>query len=87
MNGEFIANATKLEGSKTLAAITLFPGLSAEEQVEALFLATLTRKPTPEEQTRFASYVQTGGARNDAKEALADVFWVLLNTSEFLFNH
>ncbi len=87
MNGDFIANATKLEGSKTLAAITLFPGLSAEEQVEALFLATLTRKPTPEEQTRFASYVQTGGARNDAKEALADVFWVLLNTSEFLFNH
>jgi hypothetical protein len=31
--------------------------------------------------------VQTGGARNNPKEALADVFWVLLNTTEFLFNH
>lgn len=87
MNGEFITNATKLEGSKTLAAIAEFPGLTPEDKVEALFLATLTRKPTPEELTRFAGYIQTGGARNDAKEALADVFWVLLNTSEFLFNH
>jgi hypothetical protein len=87
MNGDLIANATKLEGSNTLAAVAQFPGLSAEEQVETLFLAALTRKPTPQELSRFANYVQSGGPRNDSKEALADVFWVLLNTSEFLFNH
>jgi hypothetical protein len=61
--------------------------MSPADQVETLFLATLTRKPTHEEQTRFAGYIQSGGARNNPKEALADVFWVLLNTSEFLFNH
>ena len=87
MNGDLIADATKLDGSKTLAAVAEFPGLSAEEQVETLFLATLTRKPTPEEMSRFAGYVQSGGPKNNSKEALADVFWALLNTSEFLFNH
>ncbi|MCA9070018.1 MAG: DUF1549 domain-containing protein, partial [Planctomycetaceae bacterium] len=87
MNGELITDATKLEGSKTLAAVAEFPGLSTEEQVETLFLATLTRKPETDELRRFVNYVKTGGPRKNSKEALADVFWVLLNTSEFLFNH
>ncbi len=87
MNGETITNATQLQGSNTLAAVAEFPGLTAEDQVETLFLATLTRKPDPQELSRFANYVETGGPQNDSKKALADVFWVLLNTSEFLFNH
>ncbi len=87
MNGETVADATKLEGSNTLAAVAEFPGLTAEDQVETLFLAALTRKPTPEEQSRFANHIKTGGPQHDSKKALADVFWVLLNTSEFLFNH
>ncbi len=87
MNGELITQATQLAGSNTLAAVAEFPSLSAEDQVETLFLATLTRKPNPAEQSRFANYVQTGGPKHDPKQALADVFWVLLNTSEFLFNH
>jgi hypothetical protein len=32
-------------------------------------------------------YVESGGASDDPKKALSDVFWALLNSSEFLFNH
>ena len=47
----------------------------------------LDRKPTPDEAERYGSYVDRGGPTNDPKKALADVFWVLLNSTEFLFNH
>jgi hypothetical protein len=32
-------------------------------------------------------YVDQGGATGNSKEALADVFWALLNSGEFAFNH
>jgi hypothetical protein len=35
----------------------------------------------------LVAYVNTGGPTGDAKKALADVFWALLNTSEFILNH
>jgi len=31
--------------------------------------------------------VDRGGITGDKNKALADVFWVLLNSTEFLFNH
>jgi peptidyl-dipeptidase A len=36
---------------------------------------------------RFVKYVEGGGAQKDKKKALADVFWALLNSSEFMLNH
>ena len=51
------------------------------------FLTAFAREPSPEELEKFASYVDRGGATGDKKKALADVFWVLLNSPEFLFNH
>ena len=39
------------------------------------------------EAERFGSYVQRGSTNNDRKKALADVFWALLNSSEFVLNH
>jgi len=55
--------------------------------VEELYLATLSRKPTPEESAKLVAYVNKGGPSGDRDRALADVFWVLLNSSEFLLNH
>ena len=52
--------------------------------VENLYLRTLTRKPTDSE----AQQLTPGSA--DAKEnamQLEDVFWALLNSKEFMFNH
>jgi hypothetical protein len=86
MNGRFIDLATRSRDG-TLAVVTGDPALDTAGRIEALFLATLTRKPTPRERDRFVRYVDGGGPHKDAKQALADVFWVLLNSTEFMLNH
>ncbi len=87
MNGRQMADQTSLNSSEVLAAVADAPFLDTDGKVEALFLAALTRQPTPAERDQFTSYVDRGGPSGDRKKALADVFWVLLNSTEFLFNH
>lgn len=52
-----------------------------------LHLATLSRKPRPAELERLVKYVDRDNPSGDRKKALADVLWVLLNSSEFILNH
>jgi hypothetical protein len=87
MNGKFIADATSLDRSATLAAVADAPFMNTAQKIETLFLATLTRKPRADEASKLATYVNSGGARQDARAALADVFWALLNSPEFILNH
>jgi hypothetical protein len=85
MNGDFVGNATDVEESRTLRAVTEFPLMSTDERLNTLFIAALARHPTEEERTLFSEHIAAAGDNRDA--ALADVFWALLNSSEFLFNH
>jgi len=87
MNGKFIAGATSVDGSETLAAVVDAPFMDTRDRIETLFLATVSRKPTPAEMQRLAGYVDSGGAAGDSRQALSDVFWALLNSSEFILNH
>ncbi len=50
------------------------------DQVRAMFLAVLTRPPTSSELSRFSAVCAKGPSGAE------DAFWVLLNSSEFLFN-
>ena len=50
-------------------------------------MLALSRKPRPGELERLVKYVEGGGARKDPKKALADVFWMLVNSPEFCLNH
>ncbi len=87
MNGGLTATATDLKRSQTLAAVAQAPFLDTEGKIETLFLAALSRKPREPELALMKKYVDTGGPANDPDKALADVFWALLNSSEFLLNH
>ena len=87
MNGQFIADQTSLERSEILAAVVDSPFMTTEDRVETLFMAALSRRPTPPELEKFSSYVDRGGPSGDKKKALGDVFWALLNSSEFMLNH
>jgi hypothetical protein len=49
--------------------------------VEELFLATLSRQPTPEEKTVAVSFLD-----KDRVEGAQNVQWALLNLVEFLYN-
>jgi hypothetical protein len=87
MNGQFTSTATNLDSSATLAAVAEFPLMNDTQRIETLYLATLTRLPREEEMARLTKYVASGGPSKNQKAALADLFWALLNSSEFLFNH
>jgi hypothetical protein len=93
MNGQLTVQATDLQRSETLAAVIDAPFMDTPAKIEALYLAGLSRKPTAKELSRLVRYVAAGGvstAKDKARrqaEALADVFWAILNSGEFKFNH
>jgi hypothetical protein len=87
MNGPLMANVTSPESSVTLAAVAEAPYLDTPGRIETLFLAVLTRRPQPGELEKFAKYVDRGSTPGDRTKALADVYWALLNSPEFRFNH
>ena len=81
------ASAAAVERSTTLAAVADAPFMNTAQRIEALFLAALGRLPRTEEASRLVQYVNSGGPRHDTRAALADVFWALLNSPEFILNH
>jgi hypothetical protein len=84
LNGNFVAWATDPQRCPTLLAVTQSPWMTTRERIEALYLATLSRKPTAKELDRLERHV--GKAGREAQR-LADIFWVLLNSAEFRHNH
>jgi len=84
MNGKFVADATNLADSKTLAAVVDAPFLSPPGKIDALFLTTLSRLPSERERERLLRIVEK---HPDPPRAYADLFWTLLNTTEFSVNH
>jgi hypothetical protein len=90
MNGKFIGDATdgmSLQKTETLAAVVDAPFLDTPGKIEALYLSTLSRRPRAEELSKFVRYVESGGARKDPHAAYSDLFWALLNSTEFCVNH
>jgi Protein of unknown function (DUF1553)/Protein of unknown function (DUF1549) len=67
----YLASALKLE-------------LEPEELVENLYYRTVCRPPTPEELSRWSAELKQASSRSEAAE---DLFWALLNSREFAFNH
>jgi len=59
-------------------------GVAPTQQIDRLFLSTLSRSPTAAERQTFEQHLF--GARDDAarQRALADIQWALLNSAEFV---
>jgi hypothetical protein len=92
MNGKVTAAATTLEKSETLAAVVDAPFVTDAQRVETLYLAALSRKPEQKELDRGVKFVRDAVNQSRTKEAahseaLADLFWALLNSPEFVLNH
>lgn len=86
MNGEMVKERTKenflLNASTRLAALAA----TNEQAVEAAYLALLARRPSPRELEHFASAIpQQRGS--DRIQAMEDLYWILINTTEFSWNH
>ena len=86
MNGELVKERTKdnivLNAATRVAALAS----SDEQAIEIAYLTILSRTPSREEQCGLVELIQDqhGSARN---EALEDVWWILLNSTEFSWNH
>jgi hypothetical protein len=80
MNSVLVNTFTKASG-KTFLAQALKKGMADDEIITGLYERTLARKPRAEELATCRRYVQKVG---DRQEALEDVFWSLINSTEFL---
>lgn len=69
----------------TMLQAVLSSSLKFEAKVEHLFLAALSRKPSPQE-LELANSLGGMNAKNEAA-ALEDIWWALLNSSEFQLDH
>jgi hypothetical protein len=85
MNGEMVGKKIKgefLNASKRIAQLAP----DDDRAIELAYLAVLTRRPTPEEAAHFRPRFE--GARGDARaDLLTDLYWTLLNATEFSWNH
>lgn len=56
------------------------------EQVEYLYLAALSRRPTTAERVALAGELRAATSRRDWQALMEDALWALLNSTEFLMN-
>ncbi len=86
MNGEIVRGHT--DKNPLLNASTRIGSLAPDDSkaVETAYLATFTRRPTPEEAKFFTTKLR--GTKGDARsEVMSDLYWTLLNSTEFSWNH
>ncbi len=83
MNGDLLAEALAAQPGRTLTAALGGPPRTTDRRIEELFLAALSRRPGSSERERFVRFVE-GGERN---ASLRDLFWMILNSTEFVHNH
>lgn len=92
MNGQFTRDLTRAELLSSVGLILSY-SRTDESVIENSFLTVLTRLPTTRERNEFL--VRLSGAateydrdRKDTREdAIEDLFWDLVNTREFSWNH
>jgi len=83
-NGDMIKKATAVTKGTMIDRLAS-SDKNYNQAVEVLFLKGLTRKPNGKEKDLAKSFL--AARKGDTKEALKDVWWVVLNTNEFIFNH
>ncbi|WP_254513223.1 DUF1553 domain-containing protein [Anatilimnocola floriformis] len=86
MNGELVQERTTQNLIANAATRIVVVTPSAEAAIDAAYLAVLTRRPTAEEREVFVPRL-AAARRADRRVVLEDLYWVLVNSTEFSWNH
>ncbi|TWT37337.1 hypothetical protein KOR34_22850 [Posidoniimonas corsicana] len=81
LNGD--ATQGKINRGK-LVSEWLSQDLTNDQIIDQIYLRCLSRTPSAEEKQKLVGLTPDGDGR---EQALKDVFWAVLNSREFLFNH
>ncbi len=86
MNGNIITERTKddLVNNASTRIATLVG--DDEKAVESVFLATLNRRPSAGELACYVDYL-AGKQKKQRSAAMGDIYWAILNSTEFSWNH
>jgi hypothetical protein len=85
MNGDLMKEKTK-DGLFNASRRVAEQAPDDEKAIEVAYLTVLTRRPTAEERDHFQARL-IGTTGQERKDRLTDLFWTLLNTTEFSWNH
>jgi hypothetical protein len=87
MNGNMIT--TNTGNNPLINASTRISMLAPDNAtaVEAAYLSIFTRRPTPAESTHFTGLLAASKSRNSRSSAMSDLYWTLMNATEFSWNH
>jgi hypothetical protein len=86
MNSKHMASATDFKLLSPLTA-KLLKCRTVSEKIQLLFLSTVSRPPSAAELRHFGQHFRGVGRVRDQLEICEDLYWALLNSNEFAFNH
>lgn len=86
LNGNLVQEHIQQNVVNNAAARIAVLAPTNEQAVETAYLAVLTRRPSSKELEHFSQQIGRDNGR-DRMRHLEDIYWVLLNSTEFSWNH
>ena len=88
MNGPLMRGALEGEPGSVLREIIESDRYAKDrDRITALYVAALTRRPTTREAGAFNKFITSARTVDQKLAAYQDMYWALLNSNEFIFNH
>jgi hypothetical protein len=84
LNGDTVNSKIQSGG---LVAALLKEGKTTEQIIEEFYWRALSRPPTETEQAKLAGFFTEAKTSAERATVMNDVFWAVLNSKEFIFNH
>lgn len=86
MNDSFVNERISQKSNESLRFLSS-SDYDAAEAVNTLYIIVLSRPANQRELRQLTPYVLSGGPTNNRGKAMTDIYWALLNSSEFMLNH
>ena len=86
LNGELVKERSK-DGPLNAACRIAQQVADDQKAIEAVFLVTFSRRPTDTESEHFVAQLQDEGVEANRIQRMEDIYWSLLNSAEFSWNH